>query len=346
MLLLVLIIVLVAFGLLVVALLTGNVLVAWVSVGMSVIAAVVLLIDWLQRRSAVKAGEELDSTSVAMPATPQRLSDYEPATEVLPVIPAGPSAAAPEANGVGAYPAPAADARFDHVDDAQQTIVMPVIQPPGSAPRPSGAESDVTSSSGKSSLSVTDSGDARAAAEQAEQPPSAPLWTSPESAEATALVDMRKGPEASGAAVVESPTVLTPAAGSDGGVSESLPPVAHDALFGGDPEPLSADAAAVEPEGAALMALADAAAPDAAVVEDDAPEESRDPEVASLVATLEDEVIVIDEHPRYHVLGCRALDSRQIIPLPAREAVDLGFTPCGWCAPDRTLTSRHQTTGS
>ena len=56
MLLLVLILVLVAFGLLVVALLTGNVLSAWLSVAVSVAAAVVLIIDWLQRRSAVKAG--------------------------------------------------------------------------------------------------------------------------------------------------------------------------------------------------------------------------------------------------------------------------------------------------
>ncbi len=56
MLLLVLILVLLAFALLVVALLSGNVIAAWVSVGLSVVAAVVLLIEWLQRRSAVKAG--------------------------------------------------------------------------------------------------------------------------------------------------------------------------------------------------------------------------------------------------------------------------------------------------
>jgi hypothetical protein len=30
-----------------------------------------------------------------------------------------------------------------------------------------------------------------------------------------------------------------------------------------------------------------------------------------------------------------------VIPLPVREAVELGFTPCGWCAPDRTLAERH-----
>ena len=54
MLLLVLILVLIAFGLLVVALLSGSVLWAWGSVGVSVAAAAVLLVDWLQRRNAVK----------------------------------------------------------------------------------------------------------------------------------------------------------------------------------------------------------------------------------------------------------------------------------------------------
>ena len=63
MLLLVLILVLIAFGLLVVALLTGSVLWAWVSVGVSVAAAAVLLIDWLMRRSAVRAGSDAVATS-------------------------------------------------------------------------------------------------------------------------------------------------------------------------------------------------------------------------------------------------------------------------------------------
>jgi len=83
-LLLVLILVLVAFGLLVVALLTGNVLSAWLSVAVSVAAAVVLVIDWLQRRSAVKAGKAgAESTSAPSPSTSHE--DLDPVTEVLPV---------------------------------------------------------------------------------------------------------------------------------------------------------------------------------------------------------------------------------------------------------------------
>ena len=88
MLLLVLILVLVAFGLLVVALLTGNVLSAWLSVAVSVAAAVVLIIDWLQRRSAVKAGRAgAESTSAPAPESPPE--DLDPVTEVLPVYTPG-----------------------------------------------------------------------------------------------------------------------------------------------------------------------------------------------------------------------------------------------------------------
>jgi hypothetical protein len=80
----------------------------------------------------------------------------------------------------------------------------------------------------------------------------------------------------------------------------------------------------------------------AAAVEE-APEEPRDAVAAEIVSRLDDEVVVIDEQPRYHVTGCRALVAVAVIPLPVREAVELGFTPCGWCSPDRTLAGRHQT---
>lgn len=73
----------------------------------------------------------------------------------------------------------------------------------------------------------------------------------------------------------------------------------------------------------------------------EAPEEPRNAEAAALVAELPDEVLVIDEQPRYHLAGCRSLPGRPVIPIPAREAVELGFTPCGWCTPDRMLARRH-----
>jgi hypothetical protein len=59
-----------------------------------------------------------------------------------------------------------------------------------------------------------------------------------------------------------------------------------------------------------------------------------------LVVDLRDEVLVVDEHPRYHVAGCRHLAGRDSIPLPVDEAKTDGFTPCGTCRPDATLADR------
>jgi hypothetical protein len=56
-----------------------------------------------------------------------------------------------------------------------------------------------------------------------------------------------------------------------------------------------------------------------------------------LVVDLRDEVLVVDEHPRYHLGGCRWLSGKETIPLPVDEARTDGFTPCGSCEPDRHL---------
>ena len=78
-----------------------------------------------------------------------------------------------------------------------------------------------------------------------------------------------------------------------------------------------------------------------------APEDLPDPgieevEVTDLlvVVDLTDEVLVVDEHPRYHVAGCSWLAGRETIPLPLDEARTDGFTPCAVCSPDRTLAER------
>jgi hypothetical protein len=59
-----------------------------------------------------------------------------------------------------------------------------------------------------------------------------------------------------------------------------------------------------------------------------------------LVVDLKDEVLVVDEHPRYHLSGCRFLAGREAIPLPLDEARADGFTPCAVCAPDRNLAEQ------
>ncbi|WP_456599789.1 hypothetical protein [Blastococcus sp. SYSU DS0616] len=59
-----------------------------------------------------------------------------------------------------------------------------------------------------------------------------------------------------------------------------------------------------------------------------------------IVVDLTDDVLVVDEHPRYHVPGCLHLQGHEPIPLPLDEARTDGFTPCGACRPDRTLADR------
>lgn len=77
----VLVLVLAAFGLLVTALVTSTMLWAWASVGASVLAAVVLVVDWSRRRR--RAADE--AVPVAPPAKPVEAvpsdPDGEPAEE-------------------------------------------------------------------------------------------------------------------------------------------------------------------------------------------------------------------------------------------------------------------------
>ncbi|WP_232662191.1 hypothetical protein [Pseudonocardia sp. TRM90224] len=402
MLLLVLILVLLAFGLLVVALLSSTVMWAWVSVAVSVAAAIVLLIDWLQRRAAVKAGArsalESGGQSFGPPPVPAA-EPPEPVTEVLPVIPRpAPAVAerpAPDIDAdagtalVQAADPPTTAAAFDTASDNQQTVIMPVVQPSGSSARPSGAEDETTASRADSSPSVTEIGsdatvatprkgdgaeavdaradraeggaDADAAAtvmaklpgtEQSEPaPPQTPVAEDAEPAPvaddggATAMVDTRKAAPA--APDAEPATQLTPSgvngspepfdaeqtqltpSGQGGQGGAATPPAADD---GGQTSVFQAGGSGEQPTQVAQLPPTESGEP---------PEEPRDPAAAALVAGLEDEVIVVDEQPRYHVVGCRALSGTPTIPLPAREAVELGFTPCGWCNPDRTLASRH-----
>lgn len=61
------------------------------------------------------------------------------------------------------------------------------------------------------------------------------------------------------------------------------------------------------------------------------------PSVASQVAMLDTDVLVVDGRPRYHVANCVHLLGRASEPIPVGEALELGFTPCGLCEPDHAL---------
>jgi hypothetical protein len=71
-------------------------------------------------------------------------------------------------------------------------------------------------------------------------------------------------------------------------------------------------------------------------------EENTDATDVLTVSELSDEVVVIDERPRYHLVTCAWLNGRQTMPLPISEARELGFTPCALCAPDSTLAARQR----
>jgi hypothetical protein len=145
-------------------------------------------------------------------------------------------------------------------------------------------------------------------------------------------------------------------------VAAGLLVVARRRIFAASSEPTSADQAGSpaaaggtasggpaagagdRPAGAAERAAggADAPAGPAAVPADLPDPPVEDVEVTDLlmVVDLKDEVLVIDEHPRYHLAGCAHLTGRATIPLPVDEARADGFTPCAVCEPDRNLAER------
>jgi hypothetical protein len=149
-------------------------------------------------------------------------------------------------------------------------------------------------------------------------------------AEATVAVDAHT----SGRTPPGSATAAVPPA--DTAAAVSVPPQAEEVDLFGSGAGTSSSTTAGAPAGSAPAEQPPAAG-------EEAPEEPRDAVAAEIVSRLDDEVVVIDEKPRYHVTGCRALVATAVIPLPVREAVELGFTPCGWCSPDRTLAGRHRT---
>ncbi|GAA2667813.1 hypothetical protein [Actinoplanes palleronii] len=80
--------------------------------------------------------------------------------------------------------------------------------------------------------------------------------------------------------------------------------------------------------------------PDADDPDDEPLPQSVRPTDAVQVARLDTEVLVVDGRPRYHMADCPHLVGRLTEPLPADEAVELGFSPCGLCRPvDRLLAA-------
>lgn len=131
----------------------------------------------------------------------------------------------------------------------------------------------------------------------------------------------------------------TPAAtAGNGPVAPVGPPARTDGTPSGEPgTPAAAKPATAVPSSGATALSVDAPVP---VQESDPPVEQVEVTDLLLVVDLTDEVLVVDEHPRYHLPGCRHLAGRTTIPIPLDEARTDGFTPCALCAPDRTLAQR------
>jgi hypothetical protein len=88
--------------------------------------------------------------------------------------------------------------------------------------------------------------------------------------------------------------------------------------------------------------VADAADGDDLDLDAEPAEEDTDAADLLAVTELDTEIRVVDERPRYHLIGCRWLADRPTLTLPVREARELGFTPCAVCSPDRALAAAHR----
>jgi len=85
---------------------------------------------------------------------------------------------------------------------------------------------------------------------------------------------------------------------------------------------------------------AEFAEPDVDDPDDEPLPQAVQPADAVRVSRLEAEVMVVDGRPRYHLPECPSLVGRLAEPVPVREAVELGFNPCGLCRPvDRLVGS-------
>lgn len=354
MLLLVLILVLVAFALLVVALVQSSVLWAWLSVAISVGAAGALLFDWWQRQQAARADEEVPPPA---PAPEHRVglqaqsADYDSVTEFIPVTPQPGYGQGPARSG--GYP-PDSETRFlpqghgaapdssGHSTANEQTVLLPVARPPGSTDRPPGAIAAPPAWGGPQSQSVTNSGPQ---GPESGVPSGPPNRDDAPGGEETLFqaTDDEGAPQRTNGATLAPGQASPPEADSPGALFAAAPEEATTAMPAQPAEEADAPSAAGEPAQQAGEAteLANPALPPAGP-DGEPPEEPLVPAAAEIAASAEDEVVVVDERPRYHVAGCAFLPGRPVIALPVREAVELGFSPCGWCAPNRVLAERHQ----
>lgn len=115
----------------------------------------------------------------------------------------------------------------------------------------------------------------------------------------------------------------------------------------GEPSPQPVPVAAAEHGNPVVEAAPVASDQDAEEDESGEPgEEDTDAADLLVVYELNDEVLVVDEHPRYHLTRCTWPDQERAERLPVQEARELGFTPCDRCRPDAALARRRRATSA
>ncbi|HEX2074561.1 MAG TPA: hypothetical protein VHF92_12320 [Geodermatophilus sp.] len=152
---------------------------------------------------------------------------------------------------------------------------------------------------------------------------------------AVLLVAVRLRPRPTAASPADRAPAEAPASEPAAGMPAAVEPPVAEAPVG---EPAAPAHRPDDPPRAPAPPAADAGP----VGDGDPPEEDVEMTDLLLVVDLREEVLVVDEHPRYHLAGCRYLTGRTTIPLPLAEARADGFTPCGACAPDRHLADAER----
>ncbi|WP_290058547.1 hypothetical protein [Amycolatopsis solani] len=157
-------------------------------------------------------------------------------------------------------------------------------------------------------------------------------------AESAAAAEPARETEPDGEPAEAEQTALIPAAGELGDPADTPEPELESA----EPEP-AAEESAVAESAVAESPVAKSTVAKSSVADEAEPGEEKTPaDDVAVLADLEDEVVVVDEHPRYHLTTCTWLGSRERIPIGIGEARQLGFTPCSRCAPDATLVAAHR----
>ncbi|SFQ32126.1 hypothetical protein SAMN05421810_106111 [Amycolatopsis arida] len=113
----------------------------------------------------------------------------------------------------------------------------------------------------------------------------------------------------------------------------------------GEPEAAAKQQTALLPAAGELRSVGESDEGAGRVPDGEPAEEETDAADLLVVTELDDEVVVVDEHPRYHLTECDWLADRDIIPIAVSEARELGFTPCARCGPDATLAAAHRRKG-